>query len=613
MKQLIATLVVSVLLSNTSHGQTDFPLETPCNPISLFTCALPYPSDVYSKADPTSPTGVRFEYPEGVVRPELLTEVPPTLYPEKVFSDATGYSAATSVLFELDSAPDLTTLPADGGDSVIALNLDTSERVPVRAAINEYARSGLVSAPSQIVEIFPRSRWQFAGRYAVFLTRNLKTAYGEDYNPSSGFAQAISQDGSTLSAFYEPIIERLEALGYSRDQLISATFFTVRDEEEVTGKLKTLTEYVYNQEHPVRNIRIRHKIFGYIGAFVSGEIRMTNFRDQYGGMVYDVNQAEENWVPFRLALPRVAKKGSVPVAISGHGLGMFKELEFRPAISNAKMGIATIAIDHPNHGVRSVEDGGFILFSLAPRFVPQQVGMMVQSSVDHMALLKAIQTSIGELDILPKRFWGPLFTTNMRGGDGIPDLDTSRIFYQGTSLGGVLGSAFISLAPDLKGAFLRISGVGVTSILAGSSLWDPLFSRLEPPEATGAEALLLKAAMQHELDYGDGINFVHYLRNPTGIATAKPVAVVAGYQDGVVPNFSSVAFAEIAGLPSVGTEYFPVPGVPKLDTFDQGYGLYQANPDPQTNNEIIRGLMIHFSTGGGGIEDEWIEQYILNQ
>ena len=558
-----------------SYAADFFDLEEPCNPIATITCSLPYPSDIYAREDSSKPTGKALFFPEGIIREELFAEVPPSLTPQTVFNGSSGYSAATSVVFELDAAPDLNTIATDGGESVIAFNLDTGERTPLRVQLNEYARSKRVAAPSQIIEVYPRARWAFEGRYVVFLTNNLKQEDNSPFNPSPGFLRAISADGSPIAEYYEPVIHFIEQQGYTREELISATFFTIRDEEEVTGRVKTLSRTVYNKEHPVRNLKSYYLPIGYAAAVVTGEVLVHNFRDEIGGMRYDPESATENWINFRLTLPRSAKKEPAPIAIYGHGLSVFKESDFIVSLANASMGVATVSIDHPNHGSRTRVDGGYTLSRLDTQYVPLQVGMMIQSPIDTMSLLKAVETSIGEIDALPKRFWSGIISTPEKNGDGIPDIDTSRIFYQGTSLGGVLGSTFIALAPDIKGAFLHVTGVGVTNILSNSLVWDTMFSKLEPDIANGAEAMVLKAAMQHEIDYGDAINFVHYFRHPPIGVLPKPVAVISGLNDGIVPNFSTVALAEIAELPHVGEALYPMPGSTKTDQLINGYGVKQ--------------------------------------
>ena len=232
-----------------------------------------------------------------------------------------------------------------------------------------------------------------------------------------------------------------------------------------------------------------------------------------------------------------------------------------------------------------------------------------------MSLLKAITTSIGAIDVLPKRSWNLFVSTPRYNGDGIPEIDTNNIFYQGTSLGGVLGSTFIALAPNLTGAFLQVTGVGVTNILSNSLLWEGVFSHMMPSRASGAEAMLLKSAMQHDVDYGDAINFVHYFRHPPNTSTAKPVAIVAGLDDGVVPNFSTAAMAEIAQIPQVGEILFPIYGVNQTDVFEDGYGVMQVKPLLDIRGGL-RGIFAHLSSSGSEMKTimkQWIQEVILDK
>ena len=378
---------------------------------------------------------------------------------------------------------------------------------------------------------------------------------------------------------------------------------------EVTGPLKELTDYVYNAEHPIRNIDVDYPLVGPVGAFVHGEVYVHNFRGENGNMDFDPANAVGHYIEFRLTLPRVAKKRQVPVAIYGHGLTLQKETDVVAAIPNAILGIATVSIDHPNHGSRADYDEGLMDDLIVIDEVPKIVGMMTQSTVDVMSLLKALKTSIAALDVLPWRLFG-------KNGDGMPELDTSRIYYHGASLGGVLGSTFVGLAPDLKGAFLQVTGVGITNILSSSTLWDTEYSNLEPEAANGAEAMMLKAAMQHEIDYGDGINFVHYFRNPPAKAIAKPVAVLAGLGDQVVPNHTTVALAEIAQLPHVGETLFPMPGVEHVEHFVDGYGVAQVKPLFNFTIGTLGGLLAHASfvrPDASSILEAWIKEIILEE
>ncbi len=602
------------VISNTA-SQFFGPLGRPRHPVSGETPALPYPSDIYTTPDSSSATGLRLHFPVGMIPAKLLKDIPSSLTPQTVFNGSDGFSAATSVLFELPHTPDLSTLPKCGGTSVVAFNLDTGEEVPIRVIINEYARSRRVSGKSQIVEIYPRARWRFKERYVVALTKQLKTAQKSNYTPTKGFLEAISNDGSRLANYFEPTLKFLEYAGIDRKNLISATFFTIRSEQEVTEPMKALGKFVYEKDHPVRKVRIKFPSIGRIGEKVHGEVLVHDFRNEDGGIDFDASKVKENWIRFRLTLPRVSHSDKVPIAIYGHGLTASKKTDFLVSIVNATMGIATISINHPNHGSRIHQDGGHVLTRLNSKHVPLQLGMMAQSPLDFMSLFKAVKSSIAAIQT-PKhnkhRHW---FSSNGSNKKYLPEIDTENIFYQGTSLGGVLGSTFVSLAPGLRGAFLHVSGVGITNILSNSTLWSGMFSRLIPKDATGAEAMILKSAIQHELDYCDAINFAHYFRNPPEFSTAKPVAIAAGLNDGIVPNLSTVAMAEIAQIPIVGKALFPIPGVDKLTQYDKGYGVTQV-ASPFNAIHILRGIMAHISF----IQPEvyrrmktWTHEVILDQ
>lgn len=597
---LAAASVALLIFASASVADTAFiSAQSPCNPVRLENCVLPYPSDVYTREDAASPTGVVLDVPIEALRPEIQAELPPSLTPEIVLNNTSGFSAATTVLFELDQAPDLTTLSPDGGNGIIALDLDTGERIPLRVALNEYARSRLVSGPKHVIEIYPRSRWQFSHRYVVGLTRTVKAADGHDYQPSAGFLQAVNEPDSAIGAFFAPGLQRLQEAGVASEDLVSATIFTVRAEEEVTGPMRRIAQQVYEQDHPIRNLRINYLLNGPIAAIVRGDVLLSSYRDENRNLDYSKNVGDEYWTRFRLTLPRAARKGSVPIAMYGHGISVLKESDLVVALINAYEGVATVSIDQPNHGSRMGKDGGYGIIKLGVHNVPLQVGMVSQSPIDFIALLKAVQTSMSTIDVLPKKLWSPFYgpVREGRNGDGIPDIDVNNIIYQGTSLGGVLGSTFVALAPSLKGAFLQVPGVGITSILSGSNLWDLVFHRLEPRSADGAEALLLKAVMQHQMDYADAINFVHLIHNPMPGNDDKKLALVVARGDGVVPNFSSIALAEITDTPIIGTQRFDMPGLRVLpgSGFENGNGMVQVPPLFNIGVDLIDHTIAHTS------------------
>jgi hypothetical protein len=226
--------------------------------------------------------------------------------------------------------------------------------------------------------------------------------------------------------------------------------------------------------------------------------------------------------------------------IYGHGVTINKETG--PLIvgaRNAKAGYATIGIDHPSHGSRTDTDR-FILDLLSPQRLGRLVNIPMQSALDHVSLMLAIQDHLNTLDV---GAWSPFGVR----GDGRPDLDVSKILYQGTSLGGVFGHTFVSIAPELKGAFYTVSGTGLVDILAHSVLWL-VFRNTIAAGASPGEAQMLVAFASLLTDEADGGN-----ASDRVLANGTPVFLTFGKNDGIVFNGSTDRLVGTLGLPTLTT------------------------------------------------------------
>lgn len=67
------------------------------------------------------------------------------------------------------------------------------------------------------------------------------------------------------------------------------------------------------------------------------------------------------------------------MAFYAHGLGLLKESDLLVAGMNAELGMATFAIDFPNHGSRNNADGGYVLSNLQTENIATVVGMVNHS------------------------------------------------------------------------------------------------------------------------------------------------------------------------------------------------------------------------------------------
>jgi Big-like domain-containing protein len=180
-----------------------------------------------------------------------------------------------------------------------------------------------------------------------------------------------------------------------------------------------------------------------------------------------------NRLYFNLFLPPgAAPAGGWPVAIYGHGFTDNKnQTPFLVAGSMARRGIATIAINVVGHGSGPLGTltvnrtaGGPVVLSAGGRGIDQDGNTVIdttegvnaappqtliatrdalrQTVIDLMSLVREIEVGM-DVD-----------------GNGTRDLDPSRISYFGQSFGGIYGTKFLAVEPDVH--------VGVPNVPGGS-------------------------------------------------------------------------------------------------------------------------------------------------
>jgi pimeloyl-ACP methyl ester carboxylesterase len=234
-----------------------------------------------------------------------------------------------------------------------------------------------------------------------------------------------------------------------------------------------------------------------------------------------------NEIYFNLVLPAGPRPPQGwPVVISGHGSGGDKQLAaYLVAATMAAHGIATIAINAVGHGfgplstlslLRAADTpimlpgGGRGIdtnangqitstegsFALAPRGIIRDRDARIQTAADLMQLVRVIEVGV-DVD-----------------GDGVSDLDPSRIYYFGHSLGGNYGAVFLSAEPNVRAGVLAAPG--------GPPLEG---SRLSPPNRASLGALL--AARVPSLINLSGTNFDENLplRDQTPVINTVPGAM----------------------------------------------------------------------------------------
>ncbi len=212
-----------------------------------------------------------------------------------------------------------------------------------------------------------------------------------------------------------------------------------------------------------------------------------------------------------------------PTVIGAHGLGgrniPVSDDSNSYCLEHAQLlaskGIACLGIDAPSHGIRGNLFDFFEVENLAAiRDKFRQV------SFDWLQLARAAPA----IDV---------------DGDGQGDLDPALGFL-GNSLGAIMGSAHVPIAPRLTHAVLNVPGGGLSNILVSDVIRDRIGLLILSKTAGSFDTLeyyssflIFRAVAQAFLEPADPINFAAAL--PAG----RAVLVQEGIGDLTIPNFTT--------------------------------------------------------------------------
>ncbi len=558
-----------------------------CNPVAVDACGLPFPSDLfrnlsgkYNFSDTILDRTIN-----GATHPLLpvKSQFPASFLPSKIFNNSNGFSALGPVLFELKDWPKQA-IPADGAGHLVVFDMDTDAPVPMVVSLSHVANPKLDFRERRPVIIgWPRTRFEFGHRYvAVLLRAPFDAAVGNTttFAPSAGMQKVLNGKASYgVQTAYKKALEAVDRNGIARTDIMALTWFTVRTEAEVTTPLKTMVQTALTYPGIVTALEPRASLGDPQQGLVTlkGQLSLVNFRASDGGVYppYDViPDPSLSRTDFVLTLPKWNESTPIPISVWGHGLGNFKELTKSGYVMGDRLGMATIAIDHPNHGTRIKPVGNkepsIVVAVQSPSTIMHLLGMFVQATVDHSVVAHHAQQALPQA----------VAQWHSSAYPNVPALDGSRVMFDGMSLGAMLGTAIGAVAPDLAGVYL-VNGAGsLMQIFSESTFWDDMTSHVIPQNANGAELTFMLGMMQHYVDIADGNNFIHYFRNPPAGQDVRPLGMHYSLGDGSMPNSATLASAELADLPLLKEVIEPVPvlrgGDVGVEDFEDGYGLVQS-------------------------------------
>lgn len=606
----------------------------------------PFPSDLFTVADSSQNTGLRVDLP----KPDCLSR-PSDCEDLDVLNNLDGFNLLPRLSIPFEAPIDLTTVTSqtiflislgstlpDGnaGGKIVGINrivwdpMANTLHAESNELLEQHTRYALVvtngvhdiqGRPIEASETFRQFRHDL--NFGQTNDRDLKNYRKALLDALEAARAAAVQENDIVGASVFTTQSATAMLEKIRDQIkadtpTAAEFNLGPDGMRTVFPLNQVTGITFNQQVRVTpptasptplNVSLLRVIPGAVGQVAFGKYVSPDYMVHPGEYIPEVGtrsgvpQVQSmNDVFFNLFLPSgIPPAGGWPVAIFGHGSPNNKnDQPLEVAATMAAHGIATISISFYGNGAGPLStltvtrtSGPPVTLSAGGRGIDQNHDNLIaaigegrnaapprtiissrdaarQTIADFMQLVRVIEVGM-DVD-----------------GDDSRDLDPSRIFYFGHSLGAMWGTIFLAIEPNVRAAVfnsvgtpydnLRLSptfrtgSIGVSlrdrvpsllnppglNTIGGVTVLAPLFNenlplRDQPPLInTVAGAMEIQEVLDHmkwASQSASSLVCAPYLRkNPLGGVPAKSVLVQFNIGDQISTNPSTTAFLRAGEL-----------------------------------------------------------------
>jgi len=550
-------------LSPVDAATKDAPDAPRCNPLAITDdCLLPWPSDLLTRPDPSTPTGRRLNLPENVLQVapgRVNVDVTP-------FNRADGAPTTAPILVHFGElvAPEFladytqTARSLEAASAIALFDLTHMRRVPFLAEMDANRIDGATNRAALIIR--PLEPLPFGARVVVAIRRAVRTPGGTPLRPSPGFValrdRTPSADPRIEAARpdYETLFSFLATQGYARDDLHLAFSYTVASERHVLGPIVAMRSEVIRRagiagQIPFTIERVQDAPNSNVARIVTGTFTPPGWLDARNTITFAADGTPEIQpmspsYPFTMVIPARAmrERRPLPLVMFGHGVfGTGRDYltgdiarVIHPLAEQA--GAVVVATDWIG---LSGGDRDLIIRDVVTNInrINLVTDRLLQSLANNLALE---EISVGALSADPRvRFEGSTL------------IDPTRVYYYGVSLGGIQGSSFVSVSRRVSRAVLAVPGASWSNLLPRSIVYAPIRSfvdRIYPDPLVQAEFISL---LQYRFDHADPANVTRLFRAPPDPSTSRIVMLQEAVGDCLVPNITTDILARAFGIPLI--------------------------------------------------------------
>lgn len=467
----------------------------PCDPIDPQHCLMPFPNDHFTVRDVSTTTGRRLALPlAGMPRNAAGKPMDPS-----DINRADGFSPGSMIFTRVPGLDSQQAFAQTGAvpitdvarsyepdAPVLVIDADTGQRHLIWSEID----SNPPDPANRTLIIRPARNFLEGHRYIVAL-RNMKDAAGNTIEASATFRSyrdRVVPNARGRRAQMEDIFARLGAAGVERESLFLAWDFTVASADSLAGRMLSIRDRAFadlgdtdlgdltvqGDAPAFRVTKVTENPEPRLARIVEGTVDVPCFLSGGAncapGNRFVIGPGGEplRTVPgkveanFRCNIPRSATDGpgANPARPSLYGHGLFG------SVGELNQGQLKELGNERNFVFCGTDWDG-----MSSEDLPVTAGLIIPDLSNFGMLADRVQQGmlnfliLGRAMVHPGGFSSdPAFQSD---GEGV--IDTTRLFYDGNSQGGIIGGALTAVAVDHERAVLGVPGMNYSTLLQRSS------------------------------------------------------------------------------------------------------------------------------------------------
>ena len=598
------------------------PPAADCQPFAGRPCLLPFPNNLFTRRDRSSATGLRVSLPQGAM-PVNTSGQRISVAP---YDRADGFSPGSAVIVHVPGLDNARAFARTGAAGLLDMARSQKRNQPIVVIDERTGRRQLIWSELDANAKTPRTTdliihggVDFAdGHTYLVALRNLRTAAGHVISAPAWFERLrdnrpLPQNERSQAARYVRIFAALARAGVPRSNLYEAWDFTVASRQNVTGRLLSIRNSAFAQlgDTKLADGNVAGRAPGYtitstktlspqlsavVGTFdlpcyliQCGTTATTGFH--YGSHKPDAVPAQIPGnvavAPFECIIPSSAGNPTpARLSLYGHGLfGDYTEVE-DPWVEALATQYNMVFCGTDWWGLTQADEPFAASVVTNLNLFPVIVDRLQQAVLNTLFL--------GRLMINPAGLASnPVFQVA-----GHPAIDTSHLYYNGNSQGGIMGGVTLAVSPDVRRAVLGVTGMDYGNLLLARSTDFSTFSQflgLTYPDRSMYPVIL--DLIDQLWDRGDPDGYAPYMTTHTLPGTpSHEVLMQIAYGDFQVSMYAGAAEARTVGasayepaldpsrardrnlfygIPAIG--HYPFDGS-AIEIWDSGPGRVQPPP-----------------------------------